>query len=30
MVTVRGNEVQFRFFRPTAAEVHLAGGFNGW
>jgi 1,4-alpha-glucan branching enzyme len=30
MVTVHGNYVQFRFFRPGAQSVHLAGDFNGW
>lgn len=30
MVTVRGNEACFRFFRPLASAVHLAGDFNGW
>ena len=30
MVTVHGNYVQFRFFRPGAQAVHLAGDFNGW
>lgn len=22
--------VEFRFYRPDAAEVHIAGTFNGW
>jgi 1,4-alpha-glucan branching enzyme len=30
MVTVHGSYVQFRFFRPGAQSVHLAGDFNGW
>ena len=30
MVTVHGSYVQFRFYRPTARAVHLAGEFNGW
>lgn len=30
MVTVQGNYVQFRFFRPQARQVHLVGDFNGW
>jgi len=30
MVTVRGNEARFRFFRPTASRVDLAGDFNAW
>jgi hypothetical protein len=30
MVTVHGSYVQFRFFRPDAQSVHLAGDFNGW
>lgn len=30
MVTVRGNWVEFRFYRPQAKEVHIAGDFNGW
>ena len=30
MVTVEGNWVEFRFFRPHAAEVYLAGDFNEW
>jgi len=30
MVTVGDQFVEFRFFRPQAAQVHLAGDFNGW
>jgi 1,4-alpha-glucan branching enzyme len=30
MVTVHGSYAQFRFFRPGAQSVHLAGDFNGW
>jgi len=30
MVTVHGNYVQFRFFRPWARRVELVGDFNGW
>jgi len=30
MVTLNGNWVEFRFFRPQAQRVHLAGDFNGW
>ena len=31
MTTVgRDGSVEFRFFRPTAREVALAGDFNGW
>ena len=30
MVTVIGSYVQFRFFRPQANRVYLAGDFNGW
>ncbi len=30
MVTVRGNWVEFRFYRPQAVRVHIAGDFNGW
>jgi 1,4-alpha-glucan branching enzyme len=30
MVTVHGDYVQFRFYRPGAQSVHLAGDFNGW
>lgn len=30
MVTLDGNWVEFRFFRPQAQQVHLAGDFNGW
>lgn len=30
MVSVEGNKVVFRFFRPQAKRVHLAGDFNGW
>ena len=30
MVNVSGQWVEFRFFRPGAKRVHLAGEFNGW
>jgi len=30
MVTVDGEFVEFRFFRPQARQVHLAGDFNNW
>lgn len=30
MVTVVENYAQFRFFRPQANRVFLAGDFNGW
>lgn len=30
MVTVTGDWVEFRFFRPGARAVQLAGDFNGW
>jgi 1,4-alpha-glucan branching enzyme len=30
MVTVSEEWVEFRFFRPQAREVHLAGDFNKW
>lgn len=30
MVTVNGEWVEFRFFRPNASRVHLAGDFNNW
>jgi 1,4-alpha-glucan branching enzyme len=30
MVTVTDDWVEFRFFRPNAHRVHLAGDFNGW
>ena len=30
MVTVTENWVEFRFYRPDASRVHLAGDFNGW
>ena len=30
MVTVEGEWVKFRFFRPQASRVHLAGDFNDW
>jgi 1,4-alpha-glucan branching enzyme len=30
MVTVIGSYAQFRFFRPQASRVYLAGDFNGW
>jgi 1,4-alpha-glucan branching enzyme len=30
MVTVMDDWVEFRFFRPQASSVHLAGDFNNW
>lgn len=30
MVQVKGEFATFRFFRPQAKCVHLAGDFNGW
>jgi 1,4-alpha-glucan branching enzyme len=30
MVTVKGNLVEFNFFRPQAQQVHLVGDFNQW
>ena len=30
MVTVKDDWVEFCFFRPSAAKVHLAGDFNDW
>ena len=30
MVTLKNDWVEFRFFRPAARCVHLAGDFNGW
>lgn len=30
MVTVKGEAVEFRFFRPNAERVHVVGDFNGW
>jgi len=30
MVTVTEDWVEFRFFRPSANRVHLAGDFNSW
>jgi 1,4-alpha-glucan branching enzyme len=30
MVTVKGEWVEFKFFRPKASRVHLAGDFNHW
>jgi len=30
MVTLRHDSVEFRFFRPEASQVHLAGDFNNW
>ena len=29
-VTVNGDHVEFRFFRPTAGRVYLTGDFNAW
>jgi 1,4-alpha-glucan branching enzyme len=30
MVTVKKRSVEFRFLRPGAARVSVAGDFNGW
>jgi 1,4-alpha-glucan branching enzyme len=30
MVTIKRNRVEFRFFRPQAKQVYLAGDFNRW
>jgi len=30
MVTLKDDLVEFRFFRPQATRVHLAGDFNEW
>jgi len=30
MVAINGNVVEFRFFRPEARSVKVAGDFNGW
>jgi 1,4-alpha-glucan branching enzyme len=30
MVSIDGEWVEFRFFRPGANQVHLAGDFNHW
>lgn len=30
MVKLEGEWVEFRFFRPQASRVHLAGDFNDW
>ena len=30
MVNVDGQWVEFRFYRPQATAVHLAGDFNDW
>jgi 1,4-alpha-glucan branching enzyme len=30
MVSVEGPVVEFRFYRPSARQVWLAGDFNGW
>lgn len=30
MVNVSGQWATFKFFRPDARQVHLAGDFNGW
>ena len=30
MVTVKKQGVEFRFLRPNATRVNLAGDFNGW
>jgi 1,4-alpha-glucan branching enzyme len=30
MVTISGEWVEFKFFRPQAGRVHLAGDFNNW
>lgn len=30
MVTVEQDQVEFRFYRPKAKQVYLAGDFNEW
>ncbi len=30
MVSIDGDMVEFRFYRPGAVQVHLAGDFNHW
>ncbi len=30
MVTIKDSCVEFRFFRPSAKQVHIVGDFNGW
>jgi 1,4-alpha-glucan branching enzyme len=30
MVTIEGEWIEFKFFRPQARQVHLAGDFNNW
>lgn len=30
MVTLNGEWIEFKFFRPSAKQVHLAGDFNNW
>jgi len=30
MVTLKGDHVEFSFFRPDAQQVQLAGDFNDW
>ncbi len=30
MVTLNGEWIEFKFFRPAAKQVHLAGDFNNW
>lgn len=30
MVATEGNEVEFRFFRPSARRVTVVGDFNDW
>jgi 1,4-alpha-glucan branching enzyme len=30
MVSINGEWVEFKFFRPSARQVHLAGDFNHW
>ncbi len=30
MVNAKGEWVEFRFYRPEATAVHLAGDFNDW
>jgi 1,4-alpha-glucan branching enzyme len=30
MVTVKGDWVEFRFYRPQAGSVDVVGDFNGW
>ena len=30
MVSIQGNVVEFKFYRPAARQVWLAGDFNSW